>query len=108
MTTAMRTAVRQTRTCSPQGGRARETMLQEHREYMKRWRANPANRERVVEARQRQNAKRKIESSRNAGGIVCAFCHTRPPVKRIERLVATRESFRSVFVPCCADCAAGI
>lgn len=96
--------MRQARAVSLQEERQREALRRDKREYMRQWRANPENRARVVAMRQRQNAKRKVERSRDAGVKVCAFCRTHAPVKRIERLITTSAGFKAVYVMSCADC----
>ncbi|HVA16713.1 MAG TPA: hypothetical protein VMV59_03260 [Candidatus Dormibacteraeota bacterium] len=96
--------MRQARGVSLQGARQEETERRYKREYMRRWRANPENRARVMAMRHRQCAKRKVERSQEADAKVCAFCRTYAPVKRIERLITTSAGFKAVYVMCCADC----
>jgi len=96
--------MRQARAVSLQDERQREALRRDKREYMRRWRANPENRARVLEMRKKQCAKRKVERTREAAVKVCAFCRTHAPVKRIERLITTNAGFKAVYVMCCADC----
>lgn len=112
--------MRQARERSPQGERRRDArgdahqdaLRDEHRrerrregrEYMTRWRANPENRARLHAAAERQSAKRKEVHSQDGGAKVCAFCRRRTAVRRIERLITTRDGFQAVLLPCCADC----
>jgi hypothetical protein len=96
--------MRQARAVSLLGARQEEAERRYKREYMRQWRANPENRARVVEMRNKQCAKRKVERSREAAVRVCAFCRTHAPVKRIERLITTNAGFKAVYVMCCADC----
>ena len=92
------------REVSLQGERQRDDLRRDKRDYMRRWRANPENRARVVAMRHRQCAKRKVERSQEASVKVCAFCRTHAPVKRIERLITTSAGFKAVYVMCCAGC----
>lgn len=96
--------MRQAREVSLQGERQRDELRRDKREYMRRWRANPENRARVMAMRERQCAKRKLQRSRETGERMCSFCRTHAAVKRIERLVATKAGFKAVYVMCCADC----
>ena len=84
--------------------RQQEAYRTAKREYMRRWRAAPENRAQMIAMQQAQNARRKVERSRDTGERTCSFCRRRPPVKRIERMIATNAGFKSVFVLCCAQC----
>ena len=96
--------MRPTHEISLQGERQREALRRDKREYMRKWRANPENRARVAAMRDRQCAKRKLQRSRETGARVCSFCRVHTAVKRIERLIATEEGFKPVYVLCCAEC----
>ena len=96
--------MRQARAVSLQDERQREALRRDKREYMRRWRANPENRARVVAMRNRQCAKRKLQRSRETGERMCSFCRTHTAVKRIERLIATSGGFKPVYVLCCTEC----
>ena len=96
----------QAREVSPQGERQQQALRRAKREYMRRWRANPANRARVTAMHQRQTAKRKADHSRDTGEATCGFCFMRTPVASVERLIATPAGFKPVDVPCCAACLA--
>jgi len=98
--------MRQAREVSLQGERQREALRRDKREYMRRWRANPENRARVVAMRDRQCAKRKLQRSRDTGARTCSFCRTHAAVRRIERLIATEAGFKPVYVLCCTECLA--
>lgn len=98
--------MRQAREVSLQGERQREALRRARREYMRQWRANTENRARVMAMRNRQCAKRKLERSRETGTRMCSFCRAHTAVKRIERLIATKAGFKSVYVLCCAECLA--
>jgi uncharacterized protein YlaI len=96
--------MRQAQDVSLQGERQREALRRDQREYMRRWRANPENRARVVAMHQKQCAERKMRRSRDIGERMCSFCRRHTAVKRIERLITTKAGFKPVYVLCCAEC----
>jgi hypothetical protein len=75
------------------------------REHMRRWRAISSNRE---QERTRQRLSRQEQKSEVllhcANGELCGFCYQRPPVRKVERLIATSRGFRRIFVPYCGVC----
>jgi hypothetical protein len=75
------------------------------REYMRRWRAIPSNREQERQQQRRAQLERKLMLFRNTTGkSLCGFCYQRAPVIQVERLLATSRGFRRIFVPYCGVC----
>jgi len=85
--------------------RQRSRLLALKRAHMRQWRADPVNR--VHEREQQRHAKlerKLLLSNANVSGSFCGFCYQRPPVTKVERLVATSRGFRRIFVPYCGVC----
>jgi hypothetical protein len=75
------------------------------REHMRRWRAIPSNREQEQAQQRLSKREQKLETLMHcASGKLCGFCYQRPPVRRVERLLATSRGFRRIFVPYCGVC----
>lgn len=89
-----------------------EHRRQYNREYMRRWRANPHNRDRERINRQRWHYSRKLrdfEVGRDGGADrpLCAFCHQRAPICRVPRLMVVEGrpgGFVEVNVLYCGQC----
>lgn len=94
---------------------ARVEKRRRNRAYMREWRADPANRERVRAAYARSNYARKLRVALmvDARGTTesrtvesCAFCRVRPATTQIGRLEISRASgkYHEVLVPYCGHC----
>lgn len=81
-----------------------ESKREYNREYMRRWRSDPAHRERERVSRVEWNYARKLRRPEAPARPLCAFCHERAPVGQVARLVATPGGFRAVRVPYCGQC----
>jgi hypothetical protein len=88
---------------------------QYNRNYMRRWRADPAHRERENANRCRWACERKelvVEEPRHAftnwrGERVCGFCKKRPPkgqILRLEASAAAPDQYVEVLIPYCGMC----
>ena len=81
-----------------------------NREYMRRWRANPANLARERANRKEWHYLRKLRSAMAPlpeGRLLCAFCHRRASVRRVSRLEVVQGipgGFVEVKVPYCGEC----
>ena len=81
-----------------------------NRDYMRRWRANPHNLKRERINRQHWHYLRKLRDAAMGGygePPLCAFCHQRPPVCRVQRLEVVQGrpgGFVEVSVPYCGHC----
>jgi hypothetical protein len=81
----------------------RSKYLREYkRNYMRRWRAVPANKQREKIAQRRYELTRK-ERILNSRGQLCTFCCLQASTE-VERLVPTRIGFRRIVVPYCGQC----
>jgi len=80
------------------------------REYMRRWRTDPANRdrERLYEAGIRESRKlRDLQRDAARSTVnpkICGCCRRLKAVTKIERMRATEEGFAPVVVPYCGQC----
>ena len=83
---------------------SRNVHRERNREYMRRWRASPDNRLKEITRRMRNNALRRQQRHENSLRNVCAFCHARLAIERVDRLVVKGNAFRVVNVPYCGQC----
>lgn len=75
------------------------------RVHMRRWRAIPENRGRERAQQRLAQLEQKLKfATATSGPRFCGFCYQRPPIARVERLVATSRGFRRIFVPYCGVC----
>lgn len=88
---------------------------QYNREYMRRWRMNPAHlmaehtaRQRAYQTRKERKAQFKPgEHVNERGEPVCAFCGMRPPVENVTRLQVcdlAPDGYVEVLIPYCGYC----
>lgn len=96
---------------SPQFDEQREY----HREYMRRWRADPSHQEHERHKRQQSyygrklhNAERKIGTHTiDPGDPVCGFCRLRPPLQTVVRLQICESApggYVRIRIPYCGQC----
>ena len=92
-----------------------ELQKRKKREYMRRWRSNPANAAHEAEARRREYYDRKyrralaesLAETRNPAEPVCGMCGRKAPVCEVERFVILADkhgTFAPVRVPYCGVC----
>jgi hypothetical protein len=79
------------------------------REFMRRWRSDPAHQERERARRQRDTFARKIRRANeiDTSSPLCGFCHSRRSVTEVMRLKVsneTRSGFVSARLPYCGFC----
>lgn len=91
------------------------SQLRDHRDYMRRWRADPRNSERERLTRLRAEIERSVRPTlagrrlfvTRRGRAVCGFCWRGLPVKIVERLQISETPAREylkVQIPCCTIC----
>ncbi len=84
-----------------------EEKRRRNREYMRRWRADPRNRDHERASRQRWHYERKLRAARRDERPVCGLCHKRRPVCQVQRLLLVEDhpgGFVEVRVPYCGQC----
>ena len=74
------------------------------RDYMRRWRADPCNRNRERGMWQRWGFEQKCREASEPARPVCALCHRRTPVMKVPRLQPARGGYVEVLVPYCGVC----
>lgn len=88
---------------------------QYHREYMRRWRADPSHKERERDKRQQSYCGRKLRNAERDKGArtsdpgepVCNFCRLRPPLQTVVRLQICESApggYVRIRIPYCGQC----
>jgi hypothetical protein len=94
---------------------AGDESLRRKREYMRRWRSNPAHQAQERERRQTRYYDRKVRNLSDEveipTGVVpgdrCGFCHRLPSVTEVQRLAirgSGRDGYVEIAVPYCGTC----